>query len=177
MVQFIHNDEVPLSVRKASSHYLDHHSNVRNIEFEHGVMVPAKSRLDLRTSSITKYLLARNKGKKDVHGITNRDLHLSLLDFNQLFYDLSDWLLRSLNSSIARQLKNSGNTLDLKIRDRTHHLLPTYLCSSSVHNAVHINLNDFSSSFAISIKKNRGLGRRILRSLKSVFSFNFCLLC
>ena len=65
LVQFLPNNGVPLSVRKASSHYLHYHLNVRNIAFEHGVMVPAEKRLDLRTASISKYLPTCNKCKKN----------------------------------------------------------------------------------------------------------------
>ena len=148
LIQFPPNNGVPLSVRKISSHYLYHHSNVRNIKFEHGVMGPAEKHLDLPILYISKYLPTRNKGKMDVHGMNDRNLKLSLLDFNKLFHDSSKLLLRSLNSFISR-LKNSGNTLDLKIGDGTHHLLPTYMCSSSLHNVVHIDLNNSSPSFAI----------------------------
>ena len=64
VVQFLPNNGVPLSVRNASSHYLHYHSNVRNIAFEHGVMVPAEKRFDPCNASILKYLPTRNKGKK-----------------------------------------------------------------------------------------------------------------
>ena len=157
LVQFLPCDGVPSSVRMASSHYLYHHTNVRNIDYEHGIMVPMEKPLDLCTSSISKYLPTRNNRKRDKQGMINRDLHLSLRDFNQLFYDSSEWLSRSLNSSIS-QLKNSGNTLDLKIADRTQHLLPTYMCSSSLHNAVHIDPNNSSSSFAIFYQEEKGVG-------------------
>ena len=80
--------------------------------------------------------------------MSNRDLQLSLLDFNKLFYDSSKWLLRSLDSSISR-LKKSGNTLHLKIGGTTRHLLPTYMCSSSLYNAVHIDPNDSSDGFVM----------------------------
>ena len=127
-------------------------------------MVPLEKRLDICTSSISNYLHTHNKDKRDKQGMTNQDLHLSLRDFNQLFYDSSEWLSRSLNSSIS-QLKNSGSTLDLKIADRTQHILPTYMCSSSIHNAVRIDQIDSSPSYAIFYRKNVSVCH-ILRSLK-----------
>ena len=90
LVHFLRPDAVPLTVRKASSHYLYHHTNVRNIQFEHGVMVPVGKRVDIRTSSLSNYVPThKNKVITDKLGMTERQLHLSLRDFNQLFYDSS----------------------------------------------------------------------------------------
>ena len=89
--------------------------------------------------------------------MSNRDLQLSLLDFSKLFYDSSEWLSRSLDSSISR-LKKSGNTLHLKIGGTTRHLLPTYMCSSSLHFFVHIDPNDSLPSFAIFYQETKVVG-------------------
>ena len=89
--------------------------------------------------------------------MSDRDLQLSLHNFNKLFYDLSEWLSRSLDSSIF-QLEKSGNTLDSKIGDMTQHLLPTYMSSSSLHKAVHFDPNDSSPSFAIFYQEVKGVG-------------------
>ena len=40
----------------------------------------------------------------------------------------------------------------------TQHLLPTYMCSTSLHNAVNIDPNDSSPSFATFYQEKRGVG-------------------
>ena len=157
LVQFLPNDGVSNNIRDASTFYLDQHSNVRNIEFEYGRMVPAQKRLDIRTSCLTKYTRTRNNGNSKLPVMSEHQLGVSLFEFNQLFYQSSTLFSNSLTKSI-KQLKKTGNTLDLKVAGRTHNLLPTYMCSSSLHNGVHIDANDLTSSFAIFYQEKDKIG-------------------
>ena len=63
LVQFLPNDGVSNNIRNASTYYLNEHSNVRNIDYEFGTMVPAQKRLDIRTSCLTKYTPTHKKRK------------------------------------------------------------------------------------------------------------------
>ncbi len=147
-IQFLHDNSVPTLVRRATSFYLSCHNHVRDIPFEAGTMVPAGMRFDPRTSCPIKYSSSTtkmNSQKKNI--MSERDLHLALLQFNELFRQ-SSLLSKSMDFSM-NYLKCVRNTLDVKLNNTIHELLPTYMCSASLHNSVHIDANDSTSSFAI----------------------------
>jgi len=85
-IQFLHENGFPNLVRRATSFYLSYHNHVRDIPFEAGTMVPAGMRFDPRTSCPIKYSSSTTKMSSQQKNImSERDLHLALLQFNELF--------------------------------------------------------------------------------------------
>uniref|UniRef100_A0A7S4EPQ9 Uncharacterized protein n=1 Tax=Pseudo-nitzschia australis TaxID=44445 RepID=A0A7S4EPQ9_9STRA len=80
--------------------------------------------------------------------MSDRDQHLALVDFNQMFLDSSVWFSRSLLHSI-KKLEKSNNILKIKRDGQLLSLLPTYMVSNSLHNSMHIDGTDECPSFSI----------------------------
>jgi len=152
-VQFLRNHGVPTSVRTACSYYLSHRTQVRSTPHEHGKMVPAEKRFDPRIASTTKYV-DTNPSTDDLQK-AERALHLSLFHFNELFYKSSALFSQALKHSIE---KLKTNTLNVELKGTTHKLLPTYMCSKSLHNSLHVDPNDSTTSFAIFYQDQHKIG-------------------
>ena len=80
--------------------------------------------------------------------MSDRDQHLALVDFNQMFLNSSVWFSRSLLHSI-KKLEKSNNILKIKRDGQLLNLLPTYMVSNSLHNSMHIDGTDECPSFSI----------------------------
>ena len=159
LVQFLPDEGVPPTVRHASSFFLNHHSSVRETPHESGRMVAIGLRFDPRSARHVNYQASSKKRKLDPQFVlTERQKNLSLLDFNQLFYKSSEWFNRSLSSSINK-LKDNNHILEVQCGRNMFSLLPTYMCSSSLHNSVHRDSSDFTASFSIFYQEqcNKGL--------------------
>mmetsp|Transcript_20075 Transcript_20075/g.43688 ORF Transcript_20075/g.43688 Transcript_20075/m.43688 type:complete len:111 (-) Transcript_20075:193-525(-) len=89
--------------------------------------------------------------------MSDRDQHLALADFNQLFLDSSVWFSRSLLYSIKR-LEESNNILKVQCEGHLLNLLPTYMCSNSLHNSMHINSTDSAASFSVFYQEQTKMG-------------------
>jgi len=138
-----------MSVRKASSYYMNNHSNVKVTKHESGLMVPIGLRFYPRLGAIVNYQKCLQKRKeKTLLEMSDRDQHLALVDFNQLFMESSVWFSRSLLHSI-KKLKGCNNILKVKRDGQLLNLLPTYMVSNLLHNSMHINGTDATSSFSI----------------------------
>jgi len=154
-VQFLRNHGVPTSVRTACSYYLSHHNQVRSTPHEHGKMVSAEKRFDPQTASTTKFVDTKPSTDDLVLPKAERALQLSLFHFNELFYKSSALLSKALKYSIE---KLKTNTLNVKLKGTTHKLLPTYMCSKSLHNSLHIDPNNSTTSFAIFYQDQHKIG-------------------
>ena len=162
LVKFLSEDGVPPRVRNASTYFLNTHSNVRVTDHETGVMVPIGERYDPRSYRNVNYQTCSKKQKQcQQFVLSEREQHLSLLDFNELFLKSSIWFAQSLCSSI-NNLKAHNHVLKVTRDEVKFSLLPTYMCSSSLHNSVHIDASDFTASFSIFYQEKLNTGLSFL---------------
>mmetsp|Transcript_25797 Transcript_25797/g.54295 ORF Transcript_25797/g.54295 Transcript_25797/m.54295 type:complete len:294 (+) Transcript_25797:224-1105(+) len=132
--------------------------NVRVTDHETGVMVPIGERYNPRSYRNVNYQTCSTKQKQCPQFVlSEREQHLSFLEFNELFHKSSIWFAKSLCSSI-NNLKVNNHVLKVTRDEVKFSLLPTYMCSSSLHNSVHVDASDFTASFSIFYQEKLNIG-------------------
>lgn len=150
-IQYLSGD-YSQSIRTAVEHCLESHTPVREIVGESGLMVGLGKHFERRSSTVEMY----KPTSKDVTHLNpqkERDMiNACFLSFDGI---LRQSVIKERYSQSIDSLESKGNIY--KVNDSK--LLPSYCCSESLTNSVHLDFNDSARSYSIFFPRKANVGQ------------------
>ena len=134
------------SIKKFVTHVLQHHTPVRVVEDESGIIAAAGKRFDITSATVIDYVpYGKNNSLERGHSPqflkdASTDLHHVILKSG----------IKDRYNAVMRELKKKRNTMTyIDCNDGTFDVIPSYLVSRNLTNSLHMDVNDDSISFAL----------------------------
>jgi len=136
------------SIKKFVTHVLQHHTKVRDVKDEYGVIAAAGKRFDITSATVIDYVPSGNNNSLE-RGRSPQFLKDASTDLHHVILKSG---IKDRYNAVLRDLKKKRNTKRYINNDDDggpFDVIASYSVSRNLNNSLHMDMNDDSISFAL----------------------------